>query len=274
VSRFPGVFARHGALDEGLFVPFVVLGDPGPEASLRVIEALIEAGADALELGLPFSDPPADGPVIQAASLRALAAGMTTARALELVAAVRRRHDLPISLLGYLNPLLRLGLDEFYRRAAAAGVDAMLVADVPLEEAAPLLESAQRHGVDPVLIASERTGPERLDAIARRGRGYLYAVAHAGVTGERADLAPTLAGALAAMRARVPLPILAGFGISTPSQARAALDAGAHGVLCGSAVVRRIAERLEDQDAALAELRSFVAAMKAATRPHQGEPAC
>lgn len=273
MSRFRRRCAELQARGEGMFVPFVVLGDPGPERSLRILEALIEGGADALELGLPFSDPPADGPAIQEASRRALAAGMTTVRALDLVSALRRRHDLPISLLGYLNPLLRAGLDEFYRRAAASGVDAVLVADVPLEEAPPILERALRHGVDPVLIASERTTPERLDRIAALGRGYLYAVAHAGVTGERAHLPPTLASALAAMRARIPLPVLAGFGFSAPPQVRAALAAGAHGVVCGSAVARRIADHLGDEGATLDELRRFTSAMKAATLEH-GDPTC
>lgn len=267
MSRFPSLVENLRRRDERAFVPFVVLGDPTPELSLRLIDALVDAGADALELGLPFSDPPADGPAIQAASRRALTAGATTARSLALVAALRRRHALPVSLLGYLNPLLQRGLDAFYAQAADAGVDAVLVADVPLEESAPLVEAARRHRVDPIFIASERSDAARLDRLARVACGYLYVVAHLGVTGERSDLPVGLTAALARMRARVPLPLLAGFGFSTPDQVRAARHADADGVVCGSAIARRIEAHLADPEALLAEVHRFASSMKQATRP-------
>lgn len=268
MTRFSSFIQNLHTRREGAFVPFVVLGDPTPDLSLRLIDALVAAGADALELGLPFSDPPADGPAIQAASQRALAAGATTARSLSLLAAIRRRHSLPISLLGYLNPLLQHGLDAFHADAAASGVDALLVADVPLEESGPLVDSARRHGIDPIFIASERTTDARLDRIASVASGYLYVVAHVGVTGERADLPPALASTLTRLRARLPsLPLLAGFGFSSPAHVRPALAAGAHGVICGSAFARRIATHLDDPDALLADCHAFAVAMKQATRP-------
>ncbi len=252
------------ARGEGAFVPFLVIGDPDLETSLAVADALVAAGADALEIGLPFSDPPADGPVIQAADVRALAAGTRVDDCFVWLAEVSRRHpDVPISLLIYFNLVMQQGIERFYERAAAAGVDAVLVADVPLEESAPLVAAARAHRVAPVFIASELTTDARLGALAAVADGYVYAVARVGITGEQHAVSASLAGHISRFRAAFELPILVGFGVSSPDHVRAVLDAGADGAICGSAIVRRIADHLDDRAAMIAAIHDFAGTMKA-----------
>jgi tryptophan synthase alpha chain len=254
VSRYRAIFSR----DEGAFGAFVMLGDPGLEASAAILDALAASGADMLEVGIPFSDPIADGPVIQAAATRALGAGVTPADCFALLGAFRARHPaIPVGILTYANLILARGRDDFYARAAHAGVDSVLVADVPLFEAAPFAASARAYAVEPVLIAAANTPPGRLRDIAALGGGYTYCVARAGVTGadeavrfDHGDMLETL------RRAGAPPPVF-GFGIAKPAHVRAALDAGAAGAICGSAIVARIA--------AGEPIEGFVAAMKAAT---------
>ena len=267
-ARIAATMAALKARNEGAFMPFMVLGDPDVERSIAIAEALVEGGADILELGFPFSDPPADGPVIQAADLRALGAGTTVSDCLTAIATIRGRHRTPIALLIYFNLVLQRGVDRFYREAAAAGVDAILVADVPLERGGPLLAAAEAHGIAPVFIAAPSTSNERLSRIAARADGYIYTVARVGITGEQTDVRADLAGTIRRVRAATSLPTLAGFGIATPQHVREVMQAGADGAICGSAIVRRIeahargactlAELLDD-------LRAFCAAMKAAT---------
>ena len=258
MSRYAAMFERLRRRGEGAFGAFAMLGDPDLEAGAAVLDSLVEGGADMVEAGIPFSDPVADGPVIQAAAVRALAAGSRTADGFRLLAGFRRRHpSVPVGILTYANIVAARGMDAFYRAAAEAGVDSVLVADVPLLEAQPFLAAARSAGVAPVLIAAPNTPAERLARIAAEGAGYTYCVARAGVTG--ADDAVRFAEpVLATLReAGAPPPIL-GFGISQPEHVRSALQAGAAGVICGSAIVDRIG-RGED-------VRAFVAAMKAATR--------
>ena len=258
MSRYAAMFERLRGRGEGAFGAFVMLGDPNLAASAAILDALVEAGADMIEVGIPFSDPVADGPVIQAAAVRALAAGARTADGFRLLARFRERHpDVPVGILTYANIVVARGLDAFYRAAAEAGVDSVLVADVPLIEAGPFLAAAREAKVAPVLIAAPNTPPERLKRIAREGEGYTYCVSRAGVTGadEKVRFA---SGVIAALNeAGAPPPVL-GFGIAEPEHVRLALQAGAVGVISGSAIVERIA-RGED-------VRGFVAAMKAATR--------
>lgn len=254
MSRYGKIFAR----DEGAFGAFVMLGDPGLQASAAILDALVAGGADMLEVGIPFSDPIADGPVIQAAATRALGAGTRPADCFALLKDFRTRHrEVPVGILTYANLVVARGRDDFYAGAADAGVDSVLVADVPLFEAAPFASSARAHGIEPVLIAAANTPPERLREIAALGAGYTYCVARAGVTGadeavrfDHGDMLETL------RRAGAPPPVF-GFGIAQPAHVRAALDAGAAGVISGSAIVARIA--------AGEPVGEFVAAMKAAT---------
>jgi tryptophan synthase alpha chain len=256
MSRYDSMFRRRG--NGGVFGAFVMLGDPDLEGCAAILDQLVAGGADMIEVGIPFSDPVADGPVIQAAAVRALANGTTPADCFALLTAFRARHpDVPVGILTYANLVLARGRDDFYRRAAEAGVDSVLVADVPVLEAAPYAAAARAHGIDPVLIAAANTPAHRLREIADLGGGYTYCVARAGVTGADQEARFDHAGMIEALRkAKAPPPVF-GFGISRPDHVRAALAAGAAGVISGSAIVERVAR---GEDVAV-----FVAEMKAAT---------
>ena len=256
MSRYEAMFRRCG--NAGVFGGFVMLGDPDLETCAAILDQLVEGGADMIEVGIPFSDPIADGPVIQAAAVRALEEGTTPADCFALLIAFRARHpDVPVGILTYANLVVARGRDHFYARCAAAGVDSVLVADVPLLEAGPYAEAARAHGVEPVLIAAANTPPHRLREIAKLGGGYTYCVARAGVTGADQEAAFDHAEMLETLRAAGAPPPVFGFGISRPDHVRAALDAGAAGVISGSAIVDRVA-RGED-------VTGFVREMKAAT---------
>jgi len=254
MSRYAAMFARNAAA----FGAFVMLGDPGLEASAAILDALVAGGADMIEVGIPFSDPIADGPVIQAAAARALAAGVRPADCFALIRGFRDRHpEIPVGILTYANLVLARGRDAFYRAAREAGADSVLVADAPLGEAEPFIAAARAWGVAPVLIAAANTPPERLRRIARLGQGYTYCVARPGVTGADAEVRLDHDEMLAVLREAGAPPPIFGFGISRPAHVRAALAAGAAGVICGSAIVERVARG--------EHVRAFVAAMKAAT---------
>ena len=260
MSRYAAMFDRCRAAGEGAFGAFLMLGDPDPAASADLLDAVVAGGADMVELGIPFSDPVADGPVIQAAALRALGAGVRIRQCLELVGAFRARHaDIPVGILTYANIVAARGIETFCGELAAVGVDSLLVADVPSLEAEPYAAAARAAGLDLVMIAAPNTPPATLARIAALSSGYTYCVARAGVTGADATLSldhAALFGALAA--AGAPPPVL-GFGISSPDQVREALASGAAGVISGSAIVAKVGE---GRDA----VRDFVGAMKAATR--------
>ena len=264
MSRYDTMFEGLRARGEGAFGAFVMLGDPDLETSAAILDALVEGGADMLEVGIPFSDPIADGPVIQAAAVRALSGGVTPADCFALLRAFRSRHPhVPVGILTYANLVLARGLGAFYAACAEAGVDSVLVADAPMLEAPRFLAAAEAHGVDPVLIAAPNTPDATLQALAKAGRGYTYCVARAGVTGADEEVRFAHGGLIDALgRHGAPPPVL-GFGISRPDHVRLALEAGAAGVISGSAIVRLIAE---DAAAGPERARAFVAEMKAATR--------
>ncbi|MCU0691654.1 MAG: tryptophan synthase subunit alpha, partial [Polyangiaceae bacterium] len=201
---------------EGAFMPFLVVGDPDLETTLALSDALVRAGADLIEFGFPFSDPPADGPVIQAADERALASGTTPRLAFDLIGQVRARCETPIVLLMYYNLVLQYGVEAFYARAAEVGVDGILVADLPVEHARRASEAATCCGIDPIYIVSALTSDARAAKLSAAGRGFSYLVARIGITGVQDELSEALPGTIARLRRRVTLPLLAGFGISTP----------------------------------------------------------
>jgi len=256
MSRYQTMFARN----QGVFGAFVMLGDPDLETSAAILDELVEGGADMIEVGIPFSDPVADGPVIQAAAVRALARGVRTAGCFALIRGFRDRHpDVPVGILTYANLVLARGRDAFYRSAAEAGADSVLVADVPLMEAEPYAAAARAAGIAPVLIAAANTPAERLARIAALGEGYTYCVARSGVTGAGEKVHFDHAAMLDALRAAGAPPPIFGFGISRPDHVRAALAAGAAGVISGSAIVDLVARG--------ESVRPFIEAMKAATYP-------
>jgi tryptophan synthase alpha chain len=230
MERYDNAFAELKSRQEGAFVPFVTLGDPGPEQSLKIIDTLIEAGADALELGIPFSDPLADGPTIQNATLRAFAAGVTPTQCFEMLAAIRQKHPtIPIGLLMYANLVFNRGIDEFYAECARVGVDSVLVADVPVEESAPFRQAAMRHNVAPIFICPPNADDELLRQIASYGRGYTYLLSRAGVTGAENKAALPLHHLVEKLAEYHAAPPLQGFGISSPEQVSAAIEAKQQG---------------------------------------------
>lgn len=243
MSRYATMFANLSERREGAFGAFVMLGDPGLDASAAVLDAIVEGGADMVEVGIPFSDPVADGPVIQAASDRALRAGVTPTDCFELLRSFRHRHpDMPVGILSYANLLVARGVGRFCDDSAAAGVDSLLIADVPSLEAEPFAAAARAAGLDLVMIAAPNTPASVLARIAELASGYTYCVARSGVTGAGEQLSldhQDLFSHLASLGA--PPPVL-GFGISTPDHVRQALHAGAAGVITGSALIQLLGE--------------------------------
>ncbi|EIQ76086.1 MULTISPECIES: tryptophan synthase subunit alpha [Citrobacter] len=266
MERYENLFAQLKDRKEGAFVPFVTLGDPSVEQSLKIIDTLIEAGADALELGIPFSDPLADGPTIQEATLRAFAAGVTPSQCFEMLALIRQKHPtIPIGLLMYANLVFSKGIDEFYAQCEKVGVDSVLVADVPVEESAPFRMAALRHNVAPIFICPPNADEELLRQIAAHGRGYTYLLSRAGVTGAENRAALPLHHLVEKLKEFNAPPSLQGFGISAPEQVTGAIEAGAAGAISGSAIVKIIEKNVAAPEQMLAELKAFVSAMKAAT---------
>jgi tryptophan synthase alpha chain len=239
-DRIDRRFAALKAENRAGFVSYVMAGDPDAATALAILEGLPAAGADIIELGFPFSDPMAEGPTIQRASQRALAQKMTLNGTLDLVRAFRQGDDdTPLILMGYLNPLVNKGFETFAREAAQAGVDGLIVVDCPPEEADPLADALEAHGVSLIRLAAPTTDDARLPAVVRRTSGFLYYVSVAGVTGVKSADAGDVAPAVARLRAASGLPVAVGFGIRTPEQA-AAVARIADAAVVGSALVDEI----------------------------------
>jgi tryptophan synthase alpha chain len=227
---------RHKAL-----IAYITAGDPSPDRTPALVAALERGGVDLIELGVPFSDPIADGPVIQRGADRALKAGTTVAKVLEIARQVRATSQIPLLLFTYLNPVLRYGLEALARDAKAAGIDGCLLTDVSVEEAAPYVAAMRSAGLDTVFLAAPTSTPQRLKLVSEYSTGFVYLVSRTGVTGEQAAVSDALGPLVKAMRASTGLPLAAGFGISTPDQA-SAVARMADGVVVGSAFVRIIEE--------------------------------
>jgi tryptophan synthase alpha chain len=257
MSRIESCFADLRREGRKALIPFVTAGDPNPRITVPLMHVLAAAGADIIELGVPFSDPMADGPVIQRAGERALAHHVNLRRVLELVADFRRGDTAtPVVLMGYLNPIEAMGYAEFARAARRAGVDGVVTVDMPPEEAAELAPALLAEGIDPVFLVAPTTTPERIRQIAANGRGFIYYVSLKGVTGASNLDVPAVKEAVARLRAASPLPIGVGFGIKD-AQSAMRVAAVADAVIVGSALVRLIEERVlaADQEliAAVAE---------------------
>ncbi|HET9552994.1 MAG TPA: tryptophan synthase subunit alpha [Anaeromyxobacteraceae bacterium] len=239
-KRIEESFARCRAEGRGALVTYVMGGDPDVAGSARMALACVEGGADLLEIGVPFSDPIADGPTIQLAAERALRHRTSPRDCLAVVRAVRAKSQVPVALMGYLNPILAAGLEGFVAEAAAAGVDALIIPDLLPEESGELAATAARHGLALVFLVAPTSTPARVEAAARAATGFVYFVSVTGVTGARAELPADLAGKVKAVREASRVPVVIGFGVSTPEQARA-LGRLADGVVVGSAIVSRVA---------------------------------
>ena len=247
MSRLSGTFSQLAAAGRGGLVAYLTAGDPDPGRSAQVAIAVAQSGADVLEIGVPFSDPLADGPVIQRASERALAAGMNLRGALEMVRRVRAAVDTPIVLFTYANPVLKMDPRAFARAAADAGADGVLILDYPVEEAEPLRRPLVDAGLDPIFLVSPTTTDERIRRSAELGRGFLYVISRLGVTGMRASMASEVPALLARVRAASALPVALGFGISRPEHVAEACR-WADAAVVGSALVDTIAQNSASAD--------------------------
>ncbi len=242
MNRIASTFATCKAANRAAFIPFIMGGDPTPAACAKLLDALPSAGADIIELGIPFSDPMADGPVIAAAGLRALEAGTTLKHILELARTFRKKHATPLVLMGYLNPIYVYGYDAFARDAAAAGVDGIIIVDLPPEEAAELEPLLSKHGISLVRLIAPTSVPARLPLLARGASGYLYYVSITGITGAASADAGAVKESLTAIRTTTTLPVCVGFGIKTPEDVKNMAMTGADGVVVGSSIVKLIGE--------------------------------
>jgi tryptophan synthase alpha chain len=259
MKTYRDIFATR---DKAALIPFFVLGDPDYQRSLAVIKAAIDAGADILELGVPFSDPIADGPTIQKADIRALKAGMTCEKALDLIREIKAYADVPIGLLMYYNLIYHYGRDRFYLDAAAAGVNSVLVADLSIDDADEITGPASAAGLDTVFMVTPVTRDERMKLIASKTTGFIYTVSLLGVTGCRAELSDTVEGLVGKLKGLTDVPVCVGFGISRPEHAAAVARAGADGVIIGSKIVGLIESNLGDTQKTLAEISTFLRQVK------------
>ncbi|SUC35652.1 Tryptophan synthase alpha chain [Providencia rustigianii] len=266
MERYTQLFQRLENKNQGAFVPFVTLGDPDAEQSLKIVDALIAGGADALEIGIPFSDPLADGPTIQNANLRAFKSEITPTLCFELLKRIRAKHpEMPIGLLVYANLVFSNGIDNFYQRCQQAGVDSVLVADVPMRESKPFRESAAAHGIAPIFICPPNGDEELLQDIGKYSQGYTYLLSRAGVTGTEQRAQMPLTHLVNKLTQYGAAPALQGFGISEPAQVAEAIRNGAAGAISGSTVVKIIENNLNQSNVMLDKLTEFVSKMKAAT---------
>lgn len=263
-DRIAATFERCRAAGEAALVTYVMAGDPDVETSKAMAVACAEGGADLIELGIPFSDPIADGPTIQHAAERALAAGTTPRDVLAVAAHLRARSDVPVALMGYLNPILAHGIDRFARDCARAGVDALIVPDLLPEESDEVAAALAGHGVRTVFLVAPTSGPERIAAAARAATGFLYFVSVTGVTGARKPLPEEIGPLVRAVREASTVPVVIGFGVSAPEQARD-LRTLADGVVVGSAIVQRIA-RGGGRALRAERVKRFVRSLKKALR--------
>ena len=255
--RFEALRARG----ERALVTFITAGDPDLETSEALVLCMAEAGADLIEIGVPFSDPIAEGPTIQRASERSLAAGTSLRKILGLVGRLRTNVDVPLLLMGYANPLHAMGPTAFAEAAARVGVDGIIIPDLPPEEGEPFYRECRERGIDPVLLAAPTTTPERLRMLAERTRGFLYYVSLQGVTGARGELARDLEQRVGRVRGMADVPVCVGFGISTPAQAEE-VGRWADGVVVGSALVDLVAHAAGREEAVDA-VAKLVAELKA-----------
>ncbi len=261
-NRIDNVFSKLRETHQKAFVAYVAAGDPDFDTSLEIIKSLADAGADIIELGLPFSDPLADGIVNQMAADRALKSGMTTPRSLDLIRKFRETHQTPIVLFTYLNPVFTYGFEKFHTDAAAAGADGILLLDLPPDEAALNTELASSAGLKQIRLIAPTTPPDRMKILAKSAEGFIYALSRTGVTGSHSAPSANIAELVASIKAHTDVPVCVGFGITTPEQA-AMVASAADGVIVGSAIVKQV--ELHPGHAATA-VRDFATPLIVATK--------
>lgn len=253
MSRISDAFKKGKA-----FIPFITAGDPSADFTVKTVLEMVKAGADIIEIGVPFSDPIAEGPVIQEANIRALSAGMTTDGVFEIVKRIRKETEVPICLMGYLNPVFHYGYDRFFGNCKEAGVDGIIIADMPYEEKAEAQEVADKYGIEIVSLIAP-TSEQRIQMIAKEAKGYIYLVSSLGVTGVRSQITTDVAAIAKTIKEVTDTPVAIGFGISTPEQA-ADMAQKSDGAIVGSAIVRMIAKDGENATTPVAEYVKEMAA--------------
>ncbi len=263
-ARIAGLFQKKRAAGEKAFIAYLTGGDPSPDHTLSLILALERGGADLIELGIPFSDPIADGPVIQRASERALHAGTTLPKLLAIVRQVRKESDIPIILFSYLNPLLRYGLERLARDASDAGIDGVLLTDLSVEEAAEPVNRLREYALDTVFLAAPTSTERRLRLVAQHSSAFIYLVSRTGVTGEQLSVSQAAAPLANRMRRLTSLPLAIGFGISTPEHVAQVAEI-ADAVVVGTAIVKRVQKYAGSADLAM-QLEHYVRELTAPLR--------
>ena len=267
MNQISETFRKLKASNEAALIGYITAGDPEPKLTPAIAEELIRGGVDMLELGLPFSDPIADGPTIQAASVRALNARTTPMQVLEIAKTIRKANDIPVLIMTYFNPIFRIGLDVFFRSSRECMVDGIIVPDLPVEEAEKYKQTALSYGIDTVFLAAPSTSVERLQRIVEFSSGFLYLVSHFGVTGARTSVEKSTIQLIKRIfpftRGRVPLAV--GFGVSKPEHVHSIIKAGADGVIVGSAFINVIEKNQADPKKMLRELGELTRNLKNAT---------
>ncbi|MHC4174122.1 MAG: tryptophan synthase subunit alpha [Planctomycetota bacterium] len=267
MKTYKQVFSALGKQKQAALIPFFVIGDPDLDTSLAIVKTAIDAGADVLELGIPFSDPIADGPIIQKADIRAMRSGMNLGKALEFIRKVKDYKDIPIGLLMYYNLVYQYGTEQFFTDFHQAGANSVLVADLSIDDADEIVEPAASAGLDTVFMVTPNTEPERMKLIASRTTGFIYTVSVLGVTGIREKLSDRVGGLVGKLKKLTGVPICVGFGISKPEHAATVALAGADGIIIGSKIVGLIESNLGSREKMLAEISAFLSEVKSAISP-------
>lgn len=262
------VFQKNKAQGNACLIGYITAGDPTPEQTPKIAEALINGGVDILELGLPFSDPIADGPTIQAASIRALKAGTTPLKVLEIAKEIKSKHDVPVVVMTYYNPVFRIGLDKFLGSAKDHKVDGFIVPDLPVEEAGDYRKTANTHGLDTIFLAAPSTSNERLNKIVNASSGFLYLVSHFGVTGAKTTIENSTVKLIQRIQPFTAgkIPLAVGFGISKPEHIQTVINAGADAAIVGSTFINIIQQNAKNTTTMLKELKQTTQALKTATK--------
>ena len=251
-------------LNRAALIPFFVIGDPDFDTSLEIVKTAIDAGADILELGIPFSDPIADGPAIQKADIRSMKSGMNMTKALEFISKIKEYKDIPIGLLMYYNLVFQYGTEKFFNDFHKSGVNSVLVADLSIDDADEILQPAISSGLDTVFMVTPNTNPERIKLIASKTTGFIYTVSVLGVTGSRNELSNQIESLILKLKKITDIPICVGFGISSPEHAVTVVRAGANGVIIGSKIVEFIEKNLQNKNQMKEEITFFIKQVKSA----------
>jgi tryptophan synthase alpha chain len=264
MKTYKQLFSELAELKRSALIPFFVIGDPDFDTSLDIVKTSIDAGADILELGIPFSDPIADGPTIQKSDIRARNSGMNMTKAMEFIRKVRDYKDIPIGLLMYYNLVYQYGTGKFFSDCYQAGVNSVLVADLSIDDADEITSPAAKAGLDTVFMVTPNTDTDRMKMIASKTTGFIYTVSLLGVTGSREKLSDTIEELVGNLKKLTNVPVCVGFGISKPEHAAAVASAGADGVIIGSKIVGLIESNLDNKEKMLSEISAFISDVKSA----------